>query len=297
MRPSTRRYFALITSTLATIFLAGVVQADSSQIKAQQKPGQFEILEGAALQLRAQAPKNGQATGYLWSVAEGEGGKLMNEDTPDATFYAPKVAQDVQIYEVQLATTFADGKTTRASVLVRVHKRPDKTKQGKKVVYRNSGPWLGFGFGFGMGYLWDYPIYVPIIIPLPPNEVWPPDLQPPVEPQPFAEEDIAGLPAYLQPEDIYDMEDFSLLADQLPELNDLNVDSYDEIDSLDGADMAIDDSAATDMMIQGEVLEDPIYNDVPDSMMDDRMINDSMMEDSMMEDSMMDEPMMDDMMY
>jgi hypothetical protein len=265
--------------------------ASSSQIQAQQKPGQFEILEGSALQLRAQEPKQDKPTGYQWRIIDGDGGKLMNADTLAATFYAPKVTADVQLYQVQLATTFADGKTTKASVLVRVHKRPAKSaKTGKKVVYRNSGPWLGFGFGFGMGYLWDYPIYVPIIIPIPPNEVWPPDLQPPVEPQPFTAEDMTDLPAELQPADIYDAEDFGLLADQLPELTDLNVDSYDSIDSVDNSgDMSTDDAMMNDMMIEGEVLDEPAFDDYTEPMIDEPMM------EPMMNDSMMDYPMMDDM--
>jgi len=260
--------------------------ANGSQIKAQQAPGQFEILEGAALQLRAQEPKQGNVAGYQWSILDGEGGKLMNAETLNATFYAPKVTTDVQLFQVQLATTFADGKTTRASVLVRVHKRPDKsTKGSKKVVYRNSGPWMGFGFGFGTGYLWNYPIYVPIIIPVPPNEIWPPDLQPPVEPQPFTAEDMTDLPVELQPEEIYDMEDFGFMADQLPELNDLNVDSYDAAESFDSnADMAIEGTMMDDMMIEGEVLDEPTFDNYPEPMMDDPMMDDNMMDDGMMDD-------------
>lgn len=272
--------YSIAFGLLALAF--GNANANSSQIQAQQKPGQFEILEGSALQLRAQEPKQGKVSGYQWSIIDGDGGKLMNADTLDATFYAPKVTADVQIYQVQLATTFADSKTTKASVLVRVHKRPDKSaKSGKKVVYRNSGPWLGFGFGFGMGYLWDYPVYVPIIIPIPPNEVWPPDLQPPVEPQPFSADDMIDLPAELQPAEIYDTEDFGLLADQLPELTEMNVDSYDAVDSFDNN---------SDMAIEGEVLDEPDFDNYTEPMIDEPM-----MDDSMMDDSMMDYPMMDDM--
>jgi hypothetical protein len=283
----------LLVSLVSLGLLPGSVLADASQIKAQQRPGEFEILEGAALQLRGQEPKTGRVTGYKWRIIAGEGGKLIDADTMSATFYVAKASEPVQLYQIELVTSFADGKKTTANILVRVHKRPGESSKGdKKVVYRNRGPWLGFGFGFGMGYLWNYPIYVPIIIPIPPNEVWPPDLQPPVEPQPFAEEDMADLPADLLPEDIYAMEDFGLLADQLPELNDLSVDSYETIDGVDGGDMAIEGAVAEDMMIEDEVLDDPVYNDYPEPGMDDLM-----RDDPMMDDMMMDDPMMDDMMY
>ena len=121
--------------------------------------------------------------------------------------------------------------------------------------------------------------------------IWPPDVQPPVEPQPFTEEDMADLPADLLPEDIYDMEDFGMLADQLPELNDLNVDSYDAIGDIDAGDMAIEGSVADDIVIEGEVLDEPVYDDYQEPMIDDRMMDDPM------DDKMMDDMMMDDMMY
>ena len=111
------------------------------------------------------------------------------------------------------------------------------------------------------------------------------NLQPPVEPQPFTAEDMTDLPVELQPEEIYDMEDFGFMADQLPELNDLNVDSYDAVDSFDSnADMAIEGTMMDDMMIEGEVLDEPTFDNYPEPMLDDPMMDDSMMDDGMMDE-------------
>jgi len=216
-----KAFVTLLAAMFVTSGLLPVaVAADSPappQVMAQQKPGQFEILEGSPLQLRVTPPKSDSPVkSYKWKIVSGKGGKLIDPKTPDAVFYAKKIKEQTELFELQLTTKFENRKKTKASILVQVHKRPDKSESGSKtVVHRRAGPWIGFGLGFGFGYLWNYPIYVPIIIPVPPEEVWPPGEQLPAEAYPLDETDIGELPDSLQPEQLYGASDFEAFEDDL----------------------------------------------------------------------------------
>jgi hypothetical protein len=166
-----------------------------------QAPGQYDVMEGIAVQLRAQNSENNpEIKGYRWEIVEGSGGKLLNEETAVVTFYAPNITGDIETFTLKLTTEFVSGKSSSASMIVRVHKRAPQSET-KTVVERRHGfnPWFTGVFGFGLGYMWNYPVYVPIYVPVPDTDLRPEELLP-TNPEPLPPQEIQELPNDLQPE-------------------------------------------------------------------------------------------------
>lgn len=178
-------------------------------ISANQAPGQYDVLEGTAVQLRAQdreagsepdANRGGNVKAYQWEIVEGQGGRLLNADTPTVTFYAPGVTRDVETFAVKLTTSFADGTSSSATLLIRVHKNAPKAGADRSYERRYGySPWFWGSVGFGFGYIWNYPVYIPILIPWPGEELLPEDLDP-IPPEALLPDEIDELPDELAPE-------------------------------------------------------------------------------------------------
>jgi len=85
-------------------------------------------------------------------------------------------------------------------MIVRVHKRTPQSET-KTVVERRYGvnPWFTGVLGFGLGYMWNYPVYVPIYVSVPDEDLRPEDL-PPTNPEPLPPQEIQNLPDDLRPE-------------------------------------------------------------------------------------------------
>lgn len=80
-----------------------------------QAPGQYDVMEGIAVQLRAQNSKNNpDIKGYLWEIIEGNGGKLLNAESAVVTFYAPNISGDMEAFTLKLTTEFVSAKSSSA---------------------------------------------------------------------------------------------------------------------------------------------------------------------------------------
>ncbi len=173
-------------------------------VQVSQAPGQYDVMEGTVLQLRAQnSEKNPDVKGYRWEIVEGSGGKLLNADTAEVTFYASNIISDTEAFTLKLTTEFANGKSSSASMIVRVHKRAPQSSGTTSTVQRRYGinPWFTGALGFGLGYLWNYPVYVPFYVPVPGEDFLPEDL-PATTPEPLTRQEIQELPSDLRPETV-----------------------------------------------------------------------------------------------
>ena len=165
-----------------------------------QAPGQYDVLEGTAVQLRANERSGGvQASSYQWEIVEGRGATLLNADAAVTTFVAREIKTDVETFLIRLTSTFPTDKSSSATLIVRVHKRkPAGTTTTRTNERYGFDPWFYGSVGSGFGYIWNYPIYIPIIIP-PPGEIWPPDELPIIDPEPLPPGEIDQLPPDLLP--------------------------------------------------------------------------------------------------
>ena len=77
---------------------AAIPQTDAG-IQATQSPGQYDVLEGTAVQFRAQGSEsNPNVERYNWEIIEGEGGRLLNAENSVVTFYAPNTDADIESF-------------------------------------------------------------------------------------------------------------------------------------------------------------------------------------------------------
>lgn len=83
-------------------------------------PGELEIVEMTAVELDGRLPEGVEATGYLWTILDGEGGKLIFEDRQDAVFLAPKVTGDVQTFLLELTVTFESQPPSQRQIRIHV---------------------------------------------------------------------------------------------------------------------------------------------------------------------------------
>ena len=241
----------LISGLAFAPVLAIAQQSGELQIEAKPLPGQLDVLQGTAFQLGGTPPDKGpRPSSYRWEILEGDGGELVNADSPEAIFRAPVLEdKSLELFVVQLTAQYKGAAPATAQLHVRVHKElPEKTakqaaaedemvdyikslskRQRKKLAkqYRKqarkqtvvvqSSPYPSWHFGFSWGWGWPvyYPIYVPIVVP-PPGGEWLPGEGEWPEPTPLPYEEIVNeFPADMAQD--YLPQDFPL-ADEVPGL-------------------------------------------------------------------------------
>lgn len=243
----------IIASTGLAVLLAAVpaLAQDSGQLQIEAKPipGQLDVLQGTAFQLGGTPPDRGpKPSTYSWEIVEGEGGKLLKADRPEAIFQAPTLEdKSMELFVVQLTATYKGKEPATAQLHVLVHKElPAKTAAQEKaedeIVQRYSGmsrkerkklakqykkrsrsrtrvvqsspyPAWHFGYSYGWGWPVSYPVYVPIVVP-PPGGEWSPGVGEWPEPAPLPyDEIVSDFPRDVS--DNYLPQDFPL-ADELP---------------------------------------------------------------------------------
>lgn len=241
----------LISGLAFAPVLAIAQQSGELQIEAKPLPGQLDVLQGTAFQLGGTPPDKGpKPSSYRWEILEGDGGELVNADSPEAIFRAPVLEdKSLELFVIQLTAQYKGADPATAQLHVRVHKElPEKTaeqaaaedemvdyikglskRQRKKLAkqYRKqarkqtvvvqSSPYPSWHFGFSWGWGWPvyYPIYVPIVVP-PPGGEWLPGEGEWPEPTPLPYEEIVNeFPADIAQD--YLPQDFPL-ADEVPGL-------------------------------------------------------------------------------
>lgn len=215
---------------LAPGMAPAVAQAETTgqlQIEAKPIPGQLDVLQGTAFQLGGTPPDKGpRPSSYSWEIVEGEGGKILKADQPEAIFQAPTLEdKSMELFMIQLTAAYRGKPPATAQLHVRVHRElPAKTaeqeKSEKEIVDRyqrmskkerkklakqykkqqhsrttvaRTSPYPSWHFGYSYGWGWpiNYPVYVPIIVP-PPGGEWSPGEGEWVEPAPLPYDQIVN---------------------------------------------------------------------------------------------------------
>ena len=207
--------WTMLVIAAAVVAPAGfsAAQTAAPAITAEPVPGQLEVMQGTAVKLGGDPPPEGpQPAGYAWDIVQGQGGRIYNDDQPEAIFQAPTIPSEIELFVIRLTVAYPDLEPAHATVHIRVHRDMPQTEEGNKrdiedvmaEFYRkesvareankrrvkqsqsrivshqtSSGFYGGFGYGgpWGWGYGWGwpshYPIYAPIVVP-PPGIDWGP---------------------------------------------------------------------------------------------------------------------------
>jgi hypothetical protein len=167
------------------------------------EPGHLDVIQMTAVELDGRLPGAAEPESYQWSIVEGVGGRIFDDDKQDAVFLSPKVEKGILEFVIELTVTYSEQPPSTRRLRIRVfseeaadadsgeaedtqwlqdfYKKAAEQEEKKKsqaptVIVPNTGttmhfgysPW-GWGWGGSVGFRWsmNYPITQPVTVPPP----------------------------------------------------------------------------------------------------------------------------------